>query len=140
MPHAFLADTGITERRLVAGPPIGIGARVDRIAEHVVDGGVAGFHPADLAALMHPREAQALGTEPQPYPPGRTGLGETCEDSGDRGANRFVRMKADLAFSLAPNETDRQAAAKFTAGRLVANASVQPGAQEVEFSLTHGAL
>ncbi len=82
--HAFFAPARGVERHLPARLAVGVCARIDRIAQYVVDGGVAGLHPADLAPLMHPqRQAKALGSEPQPHTPRRTGLGESREDRGD---------------------------------------------------------
>lgn len=49
-------------------------------------------------------------------------------------------MEANLTIGVAPDEADRQAAAQLAAGRLVADATVEPGAQDVEFCFAHGAL
>ncbi len=49
-------------------------------------------------------------------------------------------MEADFAIGLAPDKADRQAAPKLAARRLVANAAVEPGAQDIELRLAHGAL
>ena len=54
--------------------------------------------------------------------------------------DRLVGMEADLAVLLAPDEADRQAAAQFAAGGLVANAAVQARAQDMQLGLAHGAL
>src|SRR5271157_2276504 len=58
-------------------------------------------------------------------------------DGGDHG---LVGMEADLAIGLAPDKADRQSSAQFTARRLVANAAVETGAQDVRLGLAHGAL
>ena len=42
--------------------------------------------------------------------------------AANRGYNRFVGMKADLAVKIPPDETDRRASAKFAASYLVTNA------------------
>ena len=107
----------------------------------MVDGGVAGLHPADLAPLMHlQRQAKALRSEPQPHPPRRTGLGESREDRGDRRAHGFIGVEADFAVGFAPDKADRQTAPKLTTRRLVADAAVEPGAQDVELRLAHCAF
>src|ERR1700685_3838821 len=49
-------------------------------------------------------------------------------------------MEADFAIGLAPDKADRQTAPKLTARRLVANAAVEPGAQDIELRLAHRAL
>ena len=141
MSHAFFAPTRGVERHLLARLPVSVGARINRVAQHLVDGGVAGLHPADLPALMHPqRQAKAVESEPQPHTPRRTGLGESREDRGDRCAHAFIGVEADFAIGLAPDEADRQATPKLPPCRLIADAAVEPGAQDVEFRLAHRAL
>jgi hypothetical protein len=49
-------------------------------------------------------------------------------------------VEADLTGGLAPDQPDRQAAAQLTAGGLVADPPVQPGAQDVQLGLGHGPL
>ena len=49
-------------------------------------------------------------------------------------------MEPDLALLLSPDEADRQAAAQFAARGLVANAAVEPRAQDVQLGFAHGAL
>src|SRR5215472_11523961 len=64
--HAFLAPAGGIEDDLVAGSAIDVGAGVDRVGEHLVDGSVARLDPSDLAALMHLQwEFEPLRAEPQ---------------------------------------------------------------------------
>ena len=49
-------------------------------------------------------------------------------------------MKQDLAILFSPNEAHGQAAAQFPASSLVADASVQPCANDVQLRFAHGAL
>jgi hypothetical protein len=131
--QALLAAAGGIEEDLPAGFPVDVGAGINRVGEHVVDGGAARLDPSDLAALMHPqREFEPLRTEPQPDPPGRAGLGEAGKDLADSGADGFVGMKADLAVFLAPDKAHRQAASEFALGRLVADAAIEAGAQYMQ--------
>jgi hypothetical protein len=51
-----------------------------------------------------------------------------------------VRVEASLAVGLAPDEADREPAAPLTAGRLVANAALQAGANEGQLRLRQGPL
>src|SRR5499433_1041468 len=139
--HALLAPAGGIEDDLVAGSSIDISAGIDGVGEHVVDGGVARLDPSDLAALMHlQREFEPLRAEPQPYAPGRAGLGELGKDLADRGADGFIRVKTNLALLLAPEEANRQATPEFAARRLVANAAIEARAQNVQLCFAHGAL
>ncbi len=139
--HAVLAHARCVEHRLPSRLPVGVGARINWIAQDVMDRGVAGLYPADLSPLVHlQRERQPLRSEPQPDTPRRTGIGETREDRGDRCAHGFVGVKSDFAVGLAPNEADRQASPKLSARRLVADAAVEAGAQDVKLRLAHRAL
>src|SRR5499433_2984994 len=139
--HAFLAPAGGIEDDVVAGSAIDVSAGVDRVGEHLVDGGVARLDPSDLAALMHLQwEFEPLRAEPQPYAPGRAGLGELGKDLADGGADGFIRVKTNLALLLAPEEADRQATPQFAARRLVANAAIEARAQNVQLCFAHGAL
>jgi hypothetical protein len=86
------------------------------------------------------RERQSLGAKPEPDLAHRAEFGETGKDGADGGGHRFVGMEADLAVSVAPHETDWQAPAQLAAGGLVADASLEAGAQDVQLGFTHGAL
>src|SRR5215467_2438291 len=138
--HAFLAPAGGIEDDLVAGSAIDVSAGVDRVGEHLVDGSVC-LDPSDLAALMHLQwEFEPLRAEPQPYAPGRAGLGELGKDLADGGADGFIRVKTNLALVLAPDKANRQATPEFAARRLVANAAIEARAQNVQLGFAHGAL
>src|SRR4029077_15674192 len=54
--------------------------------------------------------------------------------------DRLIRMEADLAILLAPDETNRQAAPQFAASGLVANPAVKTRSYDMQLSLPHGAL
>jgi hypothetical protein len=65
--YAFPADAGRIEYSLMARFAIGIHARIDRIGQHMVDGRVTRFDPADIRTLVHlQRETVPLRTQPQP--------------------------------------------------------------------------
>jgi hypothetical protein len=49
-------------------------------------------------------------------------------------------MPADLTVGVAPDQPDRQPPAQLAAGGLAADPAVEPGAQDVQFGLGHGAL
>src|SRR5215472_16310657 len=103
--HALLAPAGGIEDDLVAGSAIDVSAGIDRVGEHLVDGGVARLDPLDLAALMHLQwEFEPLRAEPQPYAAGGAGLGVSGKDLADGSADGFIRVKPNVALRLAPEE------------------------------------
>ena len=55
-------------------------------------------------------------------------------------AARRRGVEANFAVGLAPDKTDREAAPKLATRRLVADAAVEPGPQDVELRLAHCAL
>src|SRR5438034_7055865 len=84
------APTGIHEA-FSAGLPVHICASVHGVGEHVVDGGVGGYDPADALEPRHlEREVQLFGAEPQPHPASRAELAE---------ASKTVRMAPVMASS-----------------------------------------
>ena len=137
--HAVLAEVA-----LLAGLAEHVGARVGGVGEHVVHRVVGRLDPGDLLAAQVggrlQREAQALLAQPQPHPAHRPAHREPVEDRGDDAGDRLVGMPADLPVALTPHQPDRQAAAQLAAGGLVADPAVQPGAQDVQLGLGHGAL
>jgi len=49
-------------------------------------------------------------------------------------------MQPDFAIRAAPDQSDRQAAAEFSARRLVADPTVEAGTKDMEFRFAHRAL
>jgi hypothetical protein len=86
------------------------------------------------------REGQAFGAEPEPDAAGRAEFGEAIEDGADGGCDSLIGMEANFTIGVTPDEACGQAAAQLAAGRLVADATVEPGAQDVEFGFAYGAL
>ena len=86
------------------------------------------------------REGQAFGAKPEPDAAGRAEFGKAIEDGADGGRDSLVGMETNLTIGVTPDEAYGQAAAQLAAGRLVADATVEPGAQDVEFGFAHGAL
>src|SRR6202165_3755384 len=104
--HAFLARTRSIEGDFAGALAIGVGARIDRIGEHMIDGDVARVDPTDgtaVASLQWKR--QALAAEPEPDAAHRSEFAEASKDSTDGRTDRLIRMEADLAILLAPDET-----------------------------------
>src|SRR5712692_7547138 len=85
-------------------------------------------------------EAEALRAEPQPYATYRAELTEALEGGPDGAGDGFIWIEADLAVLLAPDESNRQAAAQLATCGLVANATLQARAQDVQLSFGHGAF
>jgi hypothetical protein len=107
----------------------------------MVDRRVRRGDPADaLDAVRLQREGQAFGAEPEPDLTHRAEFGEAREDSADGTGHGFVGMEADLAVVVAPHEADRQAPPQLAAGRFVADAPFEAGAEDVQLSFTHRAL
>src|SRR5262245_1957979 len=130
---AFLARAGGIEGDLMAALAIRVSARVDRIRQHMIDGDVAGVDPADATAIAGLQgKRRTFAAQPQPNTTHRSELGEACKYSADGGIDRFIRMEADLAICLAPDEADGKAAAQLTTRRLVADAAVEARAQDVQ--------
>src|SRR5262249_20304590 len=126
---------------LTARSAIDVGASIYRIGEHVVKRRVRRRDPADaIDTVSLQRERQPFGAEPEPHLARRAEFGETGEDGADRADHRFVGVEPNLTVVVAPHETDWQAAAQLAAGRLVANAAFEAGAEDVQFGFTHGAL
>ncbi len=49
-------------------------------------------------------------------------------------------METDLAIGFAPDKADRQSSTQFAARRLVANAAVEAGPQDMQLGFAHSAL
>ena len=129
MPNALLARARGVECRLGSRLAIDIGACIDGVGEHAVDGVIAGLDPADLGVFVHlQRELHAFRAEPQPNATRRTGFGKSLEHALDGGDDSFVRVQEHLAVLIAPDEANRQAAPELAACRLIANAAVEAGA------------
>src|SRR5260370_1302896 len=119
----------------VLGLAVGVSASIHRIGQDLVQCVVGWSHPADRTrhASGHrlQRKRQTFGTEPEPAPSRRAKLGEPLENRADGAGDCLVRMEQDFAILVSPNEAHGQAAAQFPASCLVADASVQAGANDV---------
>jgi hypothetical protein len=85
-------------------------------------------------------QLQALLAQVQPDGPDRSAGGELPEDHGDDAADGLVGMLEDLALPVAPDQAGGQPAAQLAAGCLVPDPAVEPGPQDVQLGLGHGAL
>jgi hypothetical protein len=141
MTHALLDRAIGVDVALAPGFSIRVGASINRIREDVVDGRIGWRDPADLRDPVRLEgKEQPFGAKPEPDLTGRAEFGEALEDGADGGGDGSVGMETNFAFLLAPDETDRQAATQGPAGCFIANAAIEPRAQDMEFGLAHGAL
>jgi hypothetical protein len=102
------APPGRIERDLTAGFSVNIGARVNRVCQHMINSGIARVDPPDRCTIMglH-RKGQALAAQPEPDPTHRTEFGKAREDSADCRGHRRIGVKAYFAVFLAPDEAHR---------------------------------
>ena len=120
---------------------VGVSASTYQIGEHVMDGSVGRGDPTDLAFHVGwKREGKALGAEPMPDLTDRTQFGEFREDGAKGADNGLVGMKTNFTILFSPNEAHGQAAALFAACGLIADSTIESGAQDVQFRLRHGAF
>ena len=119
----------------IPGLAVGISASIHRIGQNVVDCGISRSDPTDGAHPTSGRllqwQRQSCGAKPEPHAACGAELGEAFEDRADGAGDRLVRMKQDFTILFSPNETHRQSAAQFTARGLVADAAIEPCANDV---------
>src|SRR3954464_8634941 len=103
MSNAPTPRTRGIQRRFQARLAIGVGASIDGIGEHVVDGSVACVDPANLRALVHLEgKAEPFGPEPKPNAARRACLSEFGKDVANGRHDGLIRVEADLAIAIAP--------------------------------------
>src|ERR1700730_10051827 len=97
------APPGRIERDLTPGFSVNIGARVNRVCQHMINSGIARVDPPDRCTIMglH-RKGQALAAQPKPDPTHRTEFGKAREDSADRRGHRRIGVKAYFARASRP--------------------------------------
>ena len=122
-------------------PSVDVSASIHRMGEHIMNRGVSGSDPTDLAfhVLAH-GEGKTLGTEPEPDLADRSQFGEFRKDRAEGVDDGCVGMKTHFAICFSPHEAHGQASAQFAARRLVADSSFESGAQDVQFRFRHDAL
>ena len=144
MTHSFLDGAVFIDVAFVAGLAVGVSASIHRIGKDVVECSVGRRDPADRARQAGgrrlQREGQAFGAEPEPDAARRAEFGETLEDRADGAGDGFVGMEQNFAILFSPDEADGQSAAQFAASGFVADAAIQPGANDVQFGFAHRAL
>jgi hypothetical protein len=139
--QALLTCARSVKRRLRSRLAIDVGACIDGVGEYMVDGVIAGLHPADLGMSMHLQwELHPLVAEPQPDAARRAGFGETLKHAIDGSDDGFVRVEEHLTVLIAPDEANGQATPELAAFCLIANATVEACTQDVQLGLAHSSF
>ena len=137
--EGFLAVGGEAFAAAAVGERAGV-AGVVQGAQHPP---VLQRHPGQLAlagAGAHPhREQQPVGVELLHGRAGRAGAGEQGEHVPDGLLHTGIRVEHHLAGRVV-DQPDRQAHAQFAAAGLGPLPADEPGPDEVQFGLAHGAL
>ena len=106
-----------------------------------MDGGIRWSNPANRAVHVSAQwEAKAFGAKPEPDLARRSQLCEFCEHGTNGADHGRVGIEAHFAVPFAPHKAHGQTAAQFTACCLVADAAIQPCAQDMKFRFRHGAF
>jgi len=109
-------------------------------AQHVVMAELSpGEFPLVGAAAQPPGEGHALAAAGPDGGAGRAGPREGAEEEADGVLHLPVRVEDDLV-ALGVAETDRQVQLERGPARLIEDATLQAGADDIEFGLRHGAL
>src|SRR3954449_5429620 len=125
-----------------AGAPEGVGAGIDRVRQHVVQGVVDRQLPRDAAtfqAVADGGQRQALLAHPKENLPDRLQFGELGEDERDRLLDAPIRVLLD-AVVRDLQVTDRDGEEELAAARFLLQGFEGALAEEREFHLAHGAL
>ena len=119
MPTTFSDGAVFIKVAFVLGLAVGVSASIHRIGQDLVECVIGGSYPADRTRHAGgdglQRKRQTFGTEPEPDPSCRAEFCESLEDRADRAGDRFIGMKEDFTILVSPNQTNRQAAAQFSA-------------------------
>ena len=134
MPNAFPDSAVFINVAFVLGLAVGVSASIHRIGEDLMECMVGRSDPADrprhAGGHRLQRKRQTFRTEPEPDPARRAELGEPLEDRADGAGDGLIRMEQDFPILFSPNQANRQSAAQFAACGLVADASIQTGAND----------
>src|SRR6476620_11775797 len=125
---------GVTDGRLT----IGIGAAVDRVLDHPVDGGVVRTPPSCLAIFALHRQIKTILVEPEQSLPSAAELQDFVEDQGDGFLHAAVRF---LLVAIAHfHKADWRADNEFAAARLLITGRERTLPQQIKLVLVEAAL
>ena len=95
---------------LLVGFTISINACIDRIREHMMNGGIGRGDPLNLGAgIGLGGKRKTLRTKPEPDLTDRSHFGELFKDTVNDMGDGLVGMEEDLAVLFAPEKADREA-------------------------------
>jgi hypothetical protein len=132
-PHPLTDAAGFIDVAFTTAFTISVGACIDWVAQHGVDGNVGGLDPEDLAVGPFVGKAQPLALKPKPRLAGRTQFGKLFKYRADRAGDGLIGMKDHLALALAPEQPDGQTTAQFSTLGFVENGAIEAHPQDVQF-------
>src|SRR5215469_2298130 len=104
MPHPLAYSSAIIYIALTTGFAIDVSARIDRIAQYLMNLRVTWSNPAYVQQCARlQREAKPLLMKPEPHLACGAHLREALEHCPNRAADGLVRMKQYFAVGLAPD-------------------------------------
>src|SRR5205823_5830015 len=117
---------------------ISIGAAVDGVRDHSVDGGVVWTPPSRLAILVPHRQIEIMLVEPQQRLPGAAEFQDFVEDQADGLLHAAVRVLLVAIAGL--HEAHRRADDEFAAARLLIAGRERTLPQQIKLVLVETAL
>jgi hypothetical protein len=133
-------DAAIAERFLPSRATEHERARIGGVSEEVVHGGIGRPRPAHPPLAGPPARQQLfLSDQHGHHLAGRAVPAPELEHAPDRVTHLLVDGERDLAV-LVTIQTDRQGQLQLAARGLVAQAALQPGADQMQLRLAHRAL
>jgi len=130
----------IAERFLPSGATEHERACIGGISEEVVNSGISRPHPAHPPLARPPARQQLLLSDQHGHHlAGRATPAPQLEHAPDRVTHLLIDSERDLTV-LVTIQTDRQGQLQLAARGLVAQAALQPGADQIQLRLAHRAL
>src|SRR5712691_9701867 len=135
---ALHPDARTVIARRDASLTIRIGAAVDRIVDHPVDGGVAGSAPGDIAVVVPRGQIKPMFVEPEERLARTAQFRDLVEDQRDRFLHTSVWVFLQSVTHL--HEADGRGYDEFTTSGLLVACRERTLAQQIEFVLVETAL
>ncbi len=86
------------------------------------------------------RKGKTLGAEPEPDLADRTRFSELFEDTVNGFGDSLIRMEEDFAVIFPPEKANREASSQLSPGGLIADASLESGTDDMQFSFGHSSF
>ena len=120
---------------------ISVSACIDRIGQDLMDAGISWGDPSNLGrGIGLGGKGKSLRAEPEPDLADRARFSELFEDAMNGFGDGLIGMEEDFAILITPEEANGEASAQLSPCGLIADASFEPGADNVEFGLGHGSF